>query len=95
VVERSGNRKKVHFVHDLVIDNYGDAPTEIVVSEAIPVSRVDPVKVKLDEETTSGYETSEDGSILSWTLSLPAGEKKRVHLQYVVELPEDYAWEGF
>ena len=95
VVERSVNRKKVHFVHDLVVNNYGDEPTEIVVSEAVPVSRVDQVKVTMDDETTTGYETTEDGSILSWTLSLPAGEEKRVHLQYLVDLPEDYAWEGF
>ncbi len=94
-VERTAGRKKVHFVHDVVIHNYGEAPTEVVVSEAIPVSRVAQVKIALQEETTAGFEVSEDESVHSWTLSLAAGEEKRVHLAYTVDLPEDYAWEGF
>ena len=94
-VERAAGRKKVHFVHDVIVQNYGEQPTEVVVVEAIPVSRVEQVKIKLGEETTGGFELGEDESLYSWTLTLAAGEEKRVHLEYVVDLPEDYAWEGF
>lgn len=95
VVERSLGRKKVHFVHDLVIHNYGGDSMTVVVEEAIPVSRVDQVKVEIDEETTAGFEIAKDESLYTWTLSLAGGEEKRVHLEYVVDLPEDYAWEGY
>ncbi len=94
-VERTAGRKKVHFVHDVVINNYGELATEVVVAEAVPLSRVAQVKVELAEETTEGFEVGEDESIHTWTLSLAAGEEKRVHLSYVVDLPEDYYWEGF
>ena len=88
-------RKKVHFVYDLVVNNYGDEATDGVGAEAVPTSRVDQVKVTVDEETTQGFETDEGGSVHSWTLQLAAGEEQRIHLAYVVDLPEDYAWEGF
>ncbi len=94
-VERTAGRKKVHFVHDVVINNYGEEPTEVVVSEAIPVSRVAQVKIAVGDETTADFDISEDGSIHSWTLSLAGGEEQRIHLAYTVDLPEDYAWEGF
>lgn len=94
-VERAAGRKKVHFVYDLVAHNYGEQATELVVTEAIPVSHVEQVRIKLSEETTEGFETSEDGSLHSWTLALKPGEKREIHLEYVVDLPEDYVWEGF
>jgi uncharacterized protein (TIGR02231 family) len=88
-------RKKVHFVYDLVVNNYGDEAIEVVVSEAVPTSRVDQVKVELAEETTPGFVTDEGGSVHTWTLTLAPGEEQRVHLAYVIDLPDDYAWEGF
>ncbi len=95
VVERSLGRKKVHFVYDLVVNNYGGDPMDVVIEEAVPVSRVDQVKVEIDDETTAGFDVAKDESLYTWTLSLAGGEEKRVHLQYVVDLPEDYAWEGY
>ncbi len=95
VVERTAVRKKVHFVYDLVVNNYGSEPMAVVVEEAIPVSRVDQVKIKLGETTTPGYVRGKDSSLYTWTLSLAGGEEKRIHLEYVVDLPEDYAWEGY
>ncbi|MBT3222089.1 MAG: mucoidy inhibitor MuiA family protein [Proteobacteria bacterium] len=94
-VERSMGRKKIHFVYEILIDNFGEEATQVVISEAIPVSHIEQVKVKIDPETTSGYETDPDGSIWTWTLDLKGGEKKKLKVAYVVELPEDYAWEGF
>jgi uncharacterized protein (TIGR02231 family) len=95
VVERTATRKKVHFVYDLVVNNYGSDPMDVVVEEALPVSRVDPVKVKVAEETTAGFTQGKDTSLYTWTLSLAGGEEQRIHLEYVVDLPEDYAWEGY
>lgn len=94
-VERAAGRKKVHFVYDVVAHNYGDSATDLVIAEAIPVSHVEQVKIKLGKETTQGFETTEDKSLHAWKLKLEAGEKKEIHVEYVVDLPEDYAWEGF
>lgn len=94
-VERTAGRKKVHFVHDVVINNYGDETTKVVVAEAVPISRVAQVKIELGEDTSEGFEVGEDESIHSWTLELAPGEEKRIHLAYEVDLPEDYYWEGF
>jgi len=78
-----------------VINNYGDETMDVVVEEGIPVSRVDQVEVKVAEETTAGYVLGKDASLYTWTLPLAGGEEKRVHLEYVVDLPEDYVWEGY
>lgn len=95
-VETGPTRKKVHFVYDMEVHNFGDDPYEVTLSETVPVSRVEQVKIKLNEEsTTAGYQTDPDGSIFSWNLVMKPGEKQRVHLEYIVDLPNDYAWEGF
>ena len=94
-VEASATRKKVHFVYKMEVHNFGDDATEVTLSDSVPVSRVDQVKITLGDDTTPGFTKGQDESIYSWNLKIKPGEKKVVALSYIVDLPTDYAWEGF
>ncbi len=74
---------------EIVNDTAG--PITIEVRETIPVSRVDDVRVSIeDSETTEGYELDEERGILTWDVSLEEGAKTEIDLSFMVSLPESW-----
>jgi uncharacterized protein (TIGR02231 family) len=90
-IERALGRAKHTTSYKLVVKNFDNASAQVVLSEALPVSRLGPVKVILADRTTEGFAVSEDGSIHTWTVDVPAQGKAVVEVEYVVDTPADYA----
>ncbi len=73
----------------LELENPTGKKQSIKLYERIPGPATEKVKVRILEDTTSGYkELSASTGILVWSMELKAGEKRTVRLGYQVEVPE-------
>jgi uncharacterized protein (TIGR02231 family) len=63
----------------------GDART-VKVTERLPVSELEHVKVELDRERTSGAPELDDNGFCTWTAELPANGHTLLHLWFKVSL---------
>ena len=89
-----GLRKKVHYDVSVEATNTGTEPRDFVVEERFPVSRLKELKVKLEEETTAGYELDEEQGFVRWTVTLAPGAERELRLYFVLDMPKDFAWQG-
>jgi uncharacterized protein (TIGR02231 family) len=70
-------------------------PVTVEVRENVPVSRMDDVRVALEEKkTTAGYTLDEERGILSWEVSIPAGATAEVDVGFTVRLPDHWELAG-
>ncbi len=63
----------------------GDART-VVVTERIPVSEIEHVKVELDTEKTTGSPVLDDNGFCTWKAEVPANGHLVLHLRFKVSL---------
>jgi uncharacterized protein (TIGR02231 family) len=89
-----GLRKKVHYDVRVEATNTGTEPRTFVVEERVPVSRLKELKVKIQDETTAGYELDAEQGFVRWTVTLAPGAEREVRLYYVLDMPKDFAWQG-
>lgn len=83
--------KKMERAYEIEITRTAGGPAELEVTESLPISRVDQVKVSLDREgTTGGFSVDEDRGFITWPLKLSANEKQRIKLGYTIRLPDDW-----
>lgn len=78
-------------VHEIEIrmSNLGDRTHSVKVSERIPVSEIDKVKITQDRgETTAGQQADENGFV-NWNVTLSGGSHERLQLSYKLERQED------
>jgi uncharacterized protein (TIGR02231 family) len=87
-----GGTRRHRYVYRFEVTNYLDRQDEIELSEHIPVSELDDIKVVLAPETTPGYKLSSDDGILTWRLPLRPGEKRLLSLSYFVDVPASYVF---
>ncbi len=83
------NRRVMTRAYDVEVANYTQAPQAVRLLDQIPVSQLEKVEVKLDPSTTAGAVPDKDG-IMTWVLPLAPGEKRTVHLEFTVTMPENY-----
>jgi hypothetical protein len=61
------------------------------LTEAIPVSEIEKVKITVDtKETTDGKKPDADGFV-RWSVALPAHGRAKVELRYVVKRHKEVA----
>jgi uncharacterized protein (TIGR02231 family) len=77
----------------ITVTNNSRAAQKIVVRDQIPVSQHEKIVVRLVAPPASEVERTPDGR-LTWTLDLPAGEKRELPLRLSVEHPADMSVEG-
>jgi uncharacterized protein (TIGR02231 family) len=74
------------------VTNYGDDARMLRISDQLPVSEVDDVKVKLEETTpVDAPEDNEGPGLLRWTTELQPGEEQVIDLRFSVTAPNDAA----
>jgi uncharacterized protein (TIGR02231 family) len=68
----------------LYLSNLSGTARTVSVTERIPVSEIEHVKVELDREKTSGAPVLDDNGFCTWKVEVPANEHTRLHLCFKV-----------
>jgi hypothetical protein len=72
------------------VGNYLATAQEVQITEQVPVSELDDVKVVIDARTTGGYRLDKDDGLLTWRLKLAPGQKRQLRLAFRIEVPASY-----
>ncbi len=83
----SGSNKEDRYAYETTIRNGKNIAIDIEVLDQIPLSKNQAIKVKLEESIGAVY-TEEYGKLL-WTMSIPAGQSKKIKLIYSVKYPKE------
>ncbi|MBE8989301.1 mucoidy inhibitor MuiA family protein [Nostoc sp. LEGE 12450] len=81
------NQRRITYSYRLIITNLLDKEVNLKVTEQLPVSRNEQIKVRLSRSNPQ-IQLGEMG-ILEWQLTLPAQEQKEIYYQFNVEHPPD------
>lgn len=85
-----GRARRHRFAYRLEVQSFLGRAEEVELSEHVPVSEIDDVKVALDPRTSGGYELKAADGIVTWRVSLRAGEQRNLELRYAVDVPASY-----
>jgi uncharacterized protein (TIGR02231 family) len=85
-----GGVRHHRYEYTVEVGNYLGRPQEVEITEQVPVSELDDVKVVIDAKTTTGYRLGKDDGLLVWRLKLAAGEKRQLRLAFRIEAPDSY-----
>lgn len=89
-----GGAKRFGYAYRFTLANWGKKATELEVSEHIPVSELDDVKVALADKTSPGYSLSAEDGVVKWKLKLEPRQKKELVLAFHVDVPAAYETGG-
>ncbi|MBN3910724.1 MAG: mucoidy inhibitor MuiA family protein [Nostoc sp. NMS1] len=81
------NQRRITYSYRLIITNLLDKEVNLKVTEQLPVSRNEQIKVRLSRSNPQ-IQLGEMG-ILEWLLTLPPLEKREIYYQFNVEHPPD------
>ncbi|HLO86960.1 MAG TPA: mucoidy inhibitor MuiA family protein, partial [Nostocaceae cyanobacterium] len=82
-----GNQRKITFAYRIVITNLLDYAANLKVTDQLPVSRNEQIKVKLTRSTPQ-IQLGEMG-ILEWDLTIQSEGKQEIYYQFTVEHPPE------
>ena len=85
-----GGVRHHRYEYKLEVANYLGRPESLEISEQVPVSELDDVKVVVDPRTTGGYAHNREDGLVTWTLPLAAGQKRDLVLAFRIEAPSSY-----
>jgi uncharacterized protein (TIGR02231 family) len=86
-----GSRRRFRYAYRLELANYRQRPEVVEVTEHLPVSELDDVKVELDKDkTTGGFTLDTMDGLVSWKLTLAPAEQRSVDLAFHVDVPSSY-----
>jgi uncharacterized protein (TIGR02231 family) len=85
-----GSTRRFKFAYRFEVASYLPRAEELEISDHIPVSELDDVRVTVDGGTTPGYERRDADGILTWKVALKPGERRRVDLAFHVDVPSKY-----
>ena len=80
-----GGNKRVTYAYRIIIDNLLAAESSLKLTEQLPVSRDERIKVRL-VQTEPKIKLGEMG-VLEWMLTLCAGEQQIINYQFTLEYP--------
>jgi uncharacterized protein (TIGR02231 family) len=70
----------------LYLSNLAGEARTVVVSERLPVSEIEHVKVELDRKKTTGSPELDDNGFCTWKIEVPANGQQLLHLWFKVSL---------
>jgi uncharacterized protein (TIGR02231 family) len=85
-----GGMRHHRYEYKLEVANYLGQPQQLEISEQVPLSELDDVKVVVDSRTTAGYSHNREDGLLTWTLPLAPGAKRELVLAFRIEAPSSY-----
>ncbi|MEH2179941.1 mucoidy inhibitor MuiA family protein [Nostoc sp.] len=81
------NQRRITYSYRLIITNLLDKEVNLKLTEQLPVSRNEQIKVRLSRSNPQ-IQLGEMG-ILEWQLTLPSQERREIYYQFNVEHPPD------
>jgi len=85
------SQQRFRYAYRFDITNNARTPQALELSEHVPVSELDDVKVELQKDkTSSGYEHRAQDGVVTWKLQLQPGETRQVHLAFHIDVPSSY-----
>ncbi len=81
------NQRRITYTYRLIITNLLDKEINLKLTEQLPVSRNEQIKVRLSRSNPQ-IQLGEMG-ILEWQLTLPPQERREVYYQFNVEHPQE------
>ncbi len=85
-----GGNRRYHYAYRFELANYGGKAAELEVSDHVPVSELDDVKVELEPQTTQGFRLEATDGVATWKVRLNPADKKKVELAFHVDVPSSY-----
>jgi uncharacterized protein (TIGR02231 family) len=71
------------------LSNLSGREHRVTVTERIPVSEIDKVKIDIDSHETTDSERPDGNGFITWHVTLPAGGHQRIALAYTLKKHED------
>lgn len=90
----TGLSRRRQFAYRIDVANYLPSAQEVEVTEQVPVSELDDVKIAVDHATTAGYTLDPSDGLLTWKVKLNPGEKRPLSLRFAVDVPSSYDSDG-
>lgn len=88
--DKVGFNQHRYFGYDIELKSFKDNTEQVSIKENIPVSELKEVKVKLKDNTTTGYELNEKEGIIEWKINIDNGKKKHFLLYYEIEASKSF-----
>jgi uncharacterized protein (TIGR02231 family) len=85
-----GQTRRFNYRYRFDVANWGHKPVELELTEPLPVSELDDVKVAVDSATTPGWQLRAEEGQLVWRVPLKPGEQKRLDDAFHVDVPSSY-----
>ncbi len=85
----NGN-KRFTYVYSFDVANYGKQSLMVTLAEQLPVSELSDIAVTVGEKTSPGYRLDAKDGIAKWAVTLKPGEKKKLDLDFRVDVPNAY-----
>jgi uncharacterized protein (TIGR02231 family) len=89
-----GGKQRFRYVYRFQLANHRAKPEKVELSEHIPVSELEDVKVEVAPESTAGYTLAAAEGIATWQVTLGPGEQRTVDLAFHVDAPSSYETGG-
>lgn len=74
---------------EIRLSNLGEKSHTMKVTERVPVSEIDKVKIAVDRSETTGAKQPDDNGFVTWNVTLGAGRHERLQLSYKLERHDD------
>ncbi len=87
-----GNVRRQSYDFKIEVENLKPHRVELTILDQIPVSRHEQIKVK--PHRAEPQPETDDLGVMTWKLTLPAGAKRELHSDYVVECPREMTLTG-
>ena len=87
-----GNKKRITFAYRLIITNLQAQDSTIKLTEQLPVSRNENIKVRLVQAEPK-IKLGEMG-VLEWSLNIPEGNRQEIYYQFTLEYPPEVSLSG-
>jgi uncharacterized protein (TIGR02231 family) len=71
------------------LSNLSGREHRVMVTERIPISEIDKVKIDIDSHETTDSERPDANGFVTWQVTLPAGGHQRIALAYTLKKHED------
>ena len=85
---------KQTFKVEVYLANHTRTPQTVRLTERVPISEIEQVKVTLsDKNTTEGF-SQDDQGLFTWDLEMAAGDERQVLLSFQVAMPPNVHWDG-
>ncbi len=84
------DKRRFKYAYRFELTNLRPRAEEVELSEHIPVSELEDVKVELEPRTTPGHTVQPADGIATWKVKLAPGEKRTVDLAFHVDAPSSY-----